>query len=260
MVTKLTNVEGEFMRNLVLVLVGLFVSFQVGATVDSHGLYFFPYETAQEGAYISNNGSDVDVKAFCFQQGIYFDGYSSSAIPGFEMIAKPVMVPAIGYFTRDKDGNLVEQNMVQLNKLADSRLKLVVDWDMFEKWEKAQGYYIHEPEFVVDVTGFDQSTAQGRFEASYYAKLAVAALNYNMAYKVYQYKTLRPDYRMDIKIVGLPDQSEFNMEPAVAVTQYKYSYGSPLAKKYFDELISDEFCKDSKAMIEAIYKDPRIAQ
>ncbi len=266
------------MKNIVFALIAIGLCSPALATVDSHGQYYFAYETAQESAYVLEDsdmidiyGGEINQKAFCLQPGIFFDGYSSSSVPTYEMMTKPVVVPAVGYFQQDvndENGNgdttdLIPQEMIQLNYLADEKLKLIVDWEKVDNWVKSNGHYDYEPEFTIDLSAFDLSTKQGRFLALTKAKVLIATLNYSIAMRVYNSQGMRPDYRMTINVVGGPSVSEqraeFPVEPIYPSTNYPYSYGSPLAKKYFDEIVSSDFCSGVVKNIEAIYTDSRIS-
>lgn len=222
-----------------LLLVGaILFGLNAFATVDSEGEVLIPYTPAQAGMdfeYLAQNWSDEysNTKMYCMANFMYFDHYSSSALPKYEFMMKPFYIPS--YPSNYED--------VQLNALADGVIKVVTDWEKFDKYvslDPNSWKTIHEPEFTVDVSGYDQSTKAGRLQAITMAKLAIISLHYNMA----QYGSL---FRLTIEVKGLPaNQNEFakpGFTKVVAKTNFPYSGPSPVAQNFYEELLAKDFCQ-----------------
>lgn len=224
-----------------------FYSISGWSTVDSIGKGFIPYSPAQEGIYSYDdlaenwNTEYASTQSFCMTTFMYYDSYSSSEIPKYSFMMKPFNIPL--YPEMEVDGGVV--STVQINELADGKLKVETDWDLFEQYVEignSNGWstYIKEPTFKIDVSAYDQSTKGGRLEAITKAKLAVISLHYNLG----TYGNL---FRLTVEITGLPeDQSEFSKEgftPIPAVTKFPYSGPSPLAQVFYKELLSPYSCE-----------------
>lgn len=228
------------MKKVILILLTSVVSAVSFATVDSIGSGKIPYSPVHAAISFEDltedwGGNYANTKGYCMTSFMYYDHYSSSALPQFDYMMKPFHIPSFPE----------EHGLQQINELADGVVKITTDWEKFEQYvalepDKAwESPLVHEPEFVVDVSGYDKSTKAGRLESITMAKLAVISLHYNLS----GYGSL---FRLKIEVVGLPeDQSEFAKEGfslAVAKTVYPYSRPSPLAQAYYKDLISEDFC------------------
>lgn len=231
---------------IITVAISLY-GFNGWTTVDSIGKGFIPYSPAQEGIYSYDdlaknwNTEYASTQSFCMTTFMYYDSYSSSEIPKYSFMMEPFTIPL--YPQIEVDGEV--QKSVQINELADGKLKVETDWDLFEQYVEvgnSDGWstYIKEPTFKIDVSAYDQSTKGGRLEAITKAKLAVISLHYNLA----AYGRL---FRLTVEITGLPsDQSEFKKEgftPIPAVTKFPYSGPSPLAQAFYKELLAPYSCE-----------------
>ncbi len=226
-----------------LIFVGLiFVSLSGWATIDSEADVFVPYTPSQasnEFSYLAENWGEkyTNAQMFCLTSYMYMDLYSSSSLPKYEFMVEPYNIPT---FPK-------EYGPVQINLLADGIIKVQTDWDKFDKYVQLNpkdwnSPMVQEPEFTIDVSGYDQSTKAGRLQSIVMAKLAVISLHYNLA----QYGAL---FRLKLEIKGLPtDQKEFKKEgfsTVFAKTQYPYSGPSPVAKAFYEELLAKDFCPDT---------------
>ena len=243
------------MNKLIFIMMFLFVaSFQASATLDSEAIVKVPYSPVHgemDFEYLVSNWSDkwANTKMYCFVDRMYYDQYSSSSIPQYQFMQAPYDIPVYPADTAMGD-------TVQVNQLADNKVKIVATWEDLDNFVEQQinadngsakqmdieSIWIHEPTITVDVSAYDKSTAAGRLEAITKAKLAIISIHYNLARGSF--------FKATINVVGLPaDQSEFVKDgfgQVLAQTQYPYSKPSPLANRYYDELISEEFCRSQR--------------
>lgn len=228
-------------------IVSFYSSFAL-STVDSVGKGFIPYSPPQEALHSFENLAQhwdkdyASTQVYCLTTFMYWDGVSSTAIPKYEFMMEPFSIPNFPVY--EHEGEVVDS--MQINELADGKLKVETNWDLFEQYaeigNKDQWYNsIHEPTFKIDVSAYDKSTKGGRLEAITKAKLAVISLHYNLG------RYGRP-FRLTVEITGLPeDQTEFYKEgfnPIPAKTNLPYTGPSPLAQKFYKELLSPYSCEE----------------